>query len=364
MFEQKTKWETCQIEFCECCVAFKCFTQCCCSNINDPVAFVFDFERKVNEMKLCNNSSETNPLSQVSWVLCLISELDSKWKCPCLQWHLWSSWIMMQKEWFMTHLFDAWIVLQTCDSSKPSHTMHKSWCFRFLEDSKNNTLLVKHRFCSFPFWTLTVEFIKRKPIHPSNSKGWFVCFGNTVIHSQHRLHQKKTDFSMQTSDSGSCPWVDGHDKKKIAETFIIFERICDDHAMTSIFQSQFKLQTIPIQDTIFPVFAEFHQKQSFIVSSLGSLWNQFHCTFWIKMCSKSECITFCKDRHCVKIALSHTFFKKRHSLCFALFHFTLQQPSCLTSFCPNHSLCCLFLLFLCRCSCSLIWWHLWLFPRD
>lgn len=50
------------------------------------------WKKKWNETKLCNNSPETNSSSQVSWGLCLISGLDSKWKCPCLQWHLWSSW--------------------------------------------------------------------------------------------------------------------------------------------------------------------------------------------------------------------------------------------------------------------------------
>ena len=169
MFEQKTKWETCQIEFCECCVAFKCFAQCYCSNIIDTVVFVFNVEE-----------SEWNETLQN----CVKQTLQVKCR-ECCVWFQGSTQngnahafndicevheIMVPKEWVMTHLFDAWIVLQTCDSSKLSHMMHKSWCFRFLEDSKNNRLLVKHRFCSFPFWTLTVEFIKRKLIHPSNFK--------------------------------------------------------------------------------------------------------------------------------------------------------------------------------------------------
>lgn len=40
----------------------------------------------------------------------------------------------------------------------------------FLKIGKNKTLFMKHRFCSFSSWTLTVEFIKRKLIHPSNFK--------------------------------------------------------------------------------------------------------------------------------------------------------------------------------------------------
>lgn len=58
--------ETCQIEFCECCVVFECFAQFCCSNIIDPVTFVFDFERK-NEMK---QNFATTLLKQTPQVKC------------------------------------------------------------------------------------------------------------------------------------------------------------------------------------------------------------------------------------------------------------------------------------------------------